>query len=152
MLISDGWIHGFMSNLIKKSWTDSVWHIHKGNSAIPFDLGCHFVGLLLQFVLASVVACNCEFPRKASTFEELPHFVRLCNQINWELDNYTKIFKKSLLYVLFLDFQQKNGIYLLTFTKSLVNTNSFYTNFINTHFQKVPIPHLTGTMKQKFLH
>ena len=28
-------------------------------------------------------------------------------------------------------------------TKSLVNTISFYTNFTNTHFQKVPIPHLT---------
>ena len=38
------------------------------------------------------------------------------------------------------------------YTKSLVNTNSFYKNFTNTHFQKVPIPHLTRTMKQKFLH
>ena len=38
------------------------------------------------------------------------------------------------------------------YTKSLVNTNSFYTNFTNTHFQKVPIPHLTRTMKQKFFH
>ena len=38
------------------------------------------------------------------------------------------------------------------YTKSLVNTNSFYTNFTNTHFQKVPIPYLTRTMKQKFLH
>ena len=38
------------------------------------------------------------------------------------------------------------------YTKSLVNTNSFYTNFTNTHFQKVHIPHLTRTMKQKFLH
>ena len=39
-----------------------------------------------------------------------------------------------------------------TYTKSLVNTNSFYTNFTNTHFQNIPIPHLTRTMKQKFLH
>ena len=38
------------------------------------------------------------------------------------------------------------------YTKSLVNTNLVYTNFTNTHFQKVPIPHLTRTMKQKFLH
>ena len=38
------------------------------------------------------------------------------------------------------------------YTKSLVNTNSFHTNFTNTHFQKVRIPHLTRTMKQKFLH
>ena len=37
-------------------------------------------------------------------------------------------------------------------SKSLVNTNLFYTNFTNMHFQKVPIPHLTRTMKQKFLH
>ena len=41
---------------------------------------------------------------------------------------------------------------LITYTKSLVNTNLFYTNFTNTHFKKVPIPHLTHTMKQKFLH
>ena len=30
----------------------------------------------------------------------------------------------------------------LAYAKSLVNTNSFYTNFTNTHFQKVLIPHL----------
>ena len=29
------------------------------------------------------------------------------------------------------------------YTKSLVNTNSFYANFTNMHFQNVPIPHLT---------
>ena len=47
-----------------------------------------------------------------------------------------------------------SGLHFLfyKYTKSLVNTNSFYTNFTNTHFQKVPIPHLTRTMKQKFLH
>ena len=44
------------------------------------------------------------------------------------------------------------SIKIYMYTKSLVNTNSFYTNFTNTHFQKVPIPHLTRTMKQKFLH
>ena len=38
------------------------------------------------------------------------------------------------------------------YTKSLVNTNLVNTNFTNKHFQKVPIPHLTRTMKQKFLH
>ena len=38
------------------------------------------------------------------------------------------------------------------YTKSLGNANSFYANFTNTHFQKVPIPHLTRTMKQKFIH
>ena len=43
-------------------------------------------------------------------------------------------------------------IFCFLYTKSLVNINSFYTNFTNTHFQKDPIPHLTRTMKQKFLH
>ena len=38
------------------------------------------------------------------------------------------------------------------YTKSSVNVNSFYANFTNTHFQKVSIPHLTRTMKQKLLH
>ena len=38
------------------------------------------------------------------------------------------------------------------YTNSLVNTNLVNTNFTNTHFQKVSIPHLTRTMKQKFLH
>ena len=41
---------------------------------------------------------------------------------------------------------------VIYYTKSLVNTNSFYTNFTNMHFQKVHIPHLTRTIKQKFLH
>ena len=39
-----------------------------------------------------------------------------------------------------------------TYTESLVNTNLVYTNFTNTHFQKDPIPHLTRTMEQEFLH
>ena len=30
--------------------------------------------------------------------------------------------------------------------------DSFYANFTNMTFQKIPIPHLTRTMKQKFLH
>ena len=36
--------------------------------------------------------------------------------------------------------------YLGTYTKSLVNTNSFYKNFTDTHFPKVHIPHLTRTL------
>ena len=44
------------------------------------------------------------------------------------------------------------GLLPILYTKSLVNTNLVYTNFTNTHVQKVPIPHLTRTMKQKFLH
>ena len=39
----------------------------------------------------------------------------------------------------------------LKYTNSLVNAGSFYTNFPNTTFQKIPIPHLTRPMKQKFL-
>ena len=39
-----------------------------------------------------------------------------------------------------------------SYTNSLVNADSFYANFTNTTFQKIPIPHLTRTMKQKFLH
>ena len=38
------------------------------------------------------------------------------------------------------------------YTNSLVNADLFYANFTNTTFQKIPIPHLTRTMKQKFLH
>ena len=34
-------------------------------------------------------------------------------------------------------------VYILKYTKSLVTLNLFNTNFTNTHFQKVPIPHLT---------
>ena len=37
-------------------------------------------------------------------------------------------------------------------TNSLVNADSFYANFTNTTFQKIPIPHLTRPMRQKFLH
>ena len=36
-----------------------------------------------------------------------------------------------------------------TYTISLVNANLFYANFTNLTFQKIPIPHLTSTMKQK---
>ena len=43
-------------------------------------------------------------------------------------------------------------LFYFQITKSLVNTNLFYTNFTNMHFQKFPIPHLTRTMKQKFHH
>ena len=41
---------------------------------------------------------------------------------------------------------------ILQYTNSLVNADSFYANFTNTTFQKIPIPHLTRTMKRKFLH
>jgi hypothetical protein len=38
------------------------------------------------------------------------------------------------------------------YTDSLVNADSFYANFTDTNFQKIPIPHIKRTMKQKFLH
>ena len=38
------------------------------------------------------------------------------------------------------------------YTNSLVNADLFYANFTNMTFQMIPIPHLTRTMKQKFLH
>ena len=38
------------------------------------------------------------------------------------------------------------------YTNSLVNADSFYANFTNMTFQKIPIPHLTRSMKQKILH
>ena len=40
---------------------------------------------------------------------------------------------------------------LLLYSNSLVNVDSFYTNFTKATFQKIPIPHLTCTMKHKFL-
>ena len=33
----------------------------------------------------------------------------------------------------------------MKYTNSLVNADSFYTNFTNTTFQKISIPHLTRT-------
>ena len=47
---------------------------------------------------------------------------------------------------------QNNFTDLENYTKSLVNADLLYANFTNTTFQKVPISHLTCTMKQKFFH
>ena len=38
------------------------------------------------------------------------------------------------------------------FNGTVYTKTKFYTNFTNMHFQNIPIPHLTRTMKQKFLH
>ena len=38
------------------------------------------------------------------------------------------------------------------YTNSLVNADLFYANFTNMTFQKIPFPHLTHTIKHKFLH
>ena len=55
-----------------------------------------------------------------------------------------------------LKFENKNKspIYFpkTMYTNSLVNADLFYENFTNTTFQKIPIPHLTHIMKQKFLY
>ena len=37
-------------------------------------------------------------------------------------------------------------------SNSLANADFFYVNITNETFQKIPIPHLTRTMKHKFLH
>ena len=61
-----------------------------------------------------------------------------------------KLFRHSPELSLYIE--MKSFLNSHSYTKSLVNTNLFYTSFTNTHFQKVPIHHLTHTMKQKFLH
>ena len=40
----------------------------------------------------------------------------------------------------------------LMYTNYLVNADSFYVNFTNTTFQKIPITDLTHTIKQKAIH
>ena len=52
-----------------------------------------------------------------------------------------------------LNFTEILSLHLYThYTNSLVNADSFYENFTITTFQKIPIPHLTRPMRQKFLH
>ena len=38
---------------------------------------------------------------------------------------------------------------VILYTNSLVNADSFYANFTNTHFQKVPIPHFNTYYETK---
>ena len=45
-------------------------------------------------------------------------------------------------YIVLLFYWKK---YFHKYTNSLVNADSFYPNFTNTTFQKIPIPHLTRT-------
>ena len=62
-----------------------------------------------------------------------------------------RIYKSHCDYQIFSTLANGTDLIRQKYTKSLVNTNSFCTNFTNTHFQKVPMPHLTRSMKQKFL-
>ena len=57
-----------------------------------------------------------------------------------------------MIYQCDLKFRIPFKINFYVYTNSLVNANLFYANFTNTTFQKIPIPHLTRTLKQKFLH
>ena len=50
-----------------------------------------------------------------------------------------------------LDFVRNFRLTIINYTNSLVKADSFYTNLTNPNFQKIPIPHLTRPMKQKFL-
>ena len=89
---------------------------------------------------------------EVSILEYKKNKVRMCNNKgHWKyenpsicehlwLKNYMRIFLKYQCFIPPLS------------TNSLVNADSFYANFTNADFQKIPIPHLTRTMKQKFLH
>ena len=57
----------------------------------------------------------------------------------------------AIIYQCDLKFRIPFENYFYVHTNSLVKANLFYANFTNTTFQKIPIPHLTRTMKQKFL-
>ena len=105
------------------------------------------------FTTANPIYCRSLYRKFWLMYEYVGDFCVIWNPLTQSLHN--SFFLKSQNCMLrregcsFLQ-QYKGGV--IEYTKSLVNTNSFYTNFTNTHFQKVPIPHLTRTMKQKFLH
>ena len=63
-----------------------------------------------------------------------------------------RIYKPHCDYQIFSTLANGTDLNRQKYTKSLVNTYSFYKDFTNTHFQNIPIPHLTHTTKQKFLH
>ena len=60
--------------------------------------------------------------------------------------------KKTLFFKTIFACLASKIIDVINYTNSLANADCFYANFTNTTFQKIPIPHLTHTMKQKFLH
>ena len=94
-------------------------------------------------------------------FDNSSHFLIACVQL--KKDFFFPILVR-LSFLISTYVERKAGSYTTTglsffcqdqfkkYTKSLVNTNLVNTNFTNTYFQKVPIPHLTRTMKQIFLH
>ena len=82
------------------------------------------------------------------------HFESVQDRLGIQNTKYIKynIYHRSKTSLNLFSYLQFTNVMILKYTKSLVNTNSSYTNFTNAHFQKVLISHLTRTMKQKFLH
>ena len=55
--------------------------------------------------------------------------------------------KKYLLFMTIFACLASKIIDVRNYTNSLVNADWFYAKFTNTTFQKIPIPHLTHTIK-----
>ena len=110
-------------------------------------------GILLPKLFRPTVRTNCSSDReKLLKFEaDGWEFAKFLQRIYSSSEKSEQFLVTECFLTCSLRFLISNELEQL-YTKSLVNTNSFYTNFTNTHFQKVPIPHLTRTMKQKFLH
>ena len=62
-----------------------------------------------------------------------------------------RIFKPHCDYQIFSTLANGTDLNRQKYTKSLVNTYSFYKDFTNTHFQNIPIPHLTRTLCCKLI-
>ena len=77
-----------------------------------------------------------------------------CEPYDWSLTREKWIFIIWVTYKV-LKYQKSkfthSCLYIKRFvyTNFLINGNSFYANFTNTTFQKIPIPHLTRTMTKK---
>ena len=142
-------IVGVMELFLYKNRCYFVWKKKK------YKCKRHYCQLLSFRTLVIVAFDMCEKSFTSAcipwVFLLLPHTIR-SNTASTKLpdlkfiysEKATKIWKKNLFWpFLRILSQTSNKIHRDTYTKSLVNTNSFYTNFTNTHFQKVPIPHLT---------
>ena len=60
--------------------------------------------------------------------------------------------KPVLFFICFVKPSFRSIFGTTSYTNFLVKADSFYANFTCTTFQKIPIPHLTCSMKHKFLH
>ena len=96
--------------------------------------------------------------------QALPHFVGLNRSNhgtycvaylfygNFWLDLWTKIFPFLLSAREAIKLIGFYAVSICMYNNSLLNADSFYVNFTNANFQKIPISHLPHPMKQKFLH